>query len=268
MEQNENLVIEEVTENVEGTTTEETVTEEVTEPAKVYSEEEFQQKLTEVLDIKAGREKYKLQKANERTYGELMNVLKAGTGLETVEEMTKAFADYYRSKGRDIPQHNIPVYSDKEAEVLAAAEADEIIRAGYEEVIEEADRLKNIGAKNMNAKERSLFLKLTDHIKSTEDGKSLAKIGVHKDVYESDEFKAFASKFAGSRTPITEIYEIYNQTKPKKEIKTMGSMQSTAADTGKVKDFYTREEALKFTREDYKKTPGLLEAVENSMRKW
>ena len=58
------------------------------------------------------------------------------------------------------------------------------------------------------------------------------------------------------------------KTKPKKEIKPMGSMtSSTVADTG-VKDFYSFEEASKFTKADFDKNPALYKAVQESMTKW
>ena len=88
-----------------------------------------------------------------------------------------------------------------------------------------------------------------------------------EDVYNSKEFNDFASKF-GSNTSITEIYEIYNKMQPKKEIRTMGSLKNTTqTDTG-VKEFYSRDEALKFTKKDFDNNPELFKAVEKSMLKW
>jgi hypothetical protein len=253
MEINENLVTEEVTENVEQTTEE-------TPVAKTYSQEE--------VDDIVGKAKYRAReqerKKYERQYGGLVDVLKAGTGKETVEEMTDTFSEFYRAKGIDIPQK--PMYSSKDMEILARAEADEIIKAGYEEVIEEADRLNDLGVENMSEREKALFIKLTDHIKNTETGRELSKIGVGEDVYGSEEFKKFASMF-DPKTPITKVYETFAKTQPKKEFKTMGSMKQTTVDTG-VKDFYSRDEALRFTKADFDKNPALFEAVQKSMLKW
>ncbi len=254
MEINENLVTEEVTENVEQTTEETPVSE------KTYTQ-------AEVDDI-VGKAKYRakenVRKEYARKYGRLENVLKAGTGKETVEEMTDTFADFYRGKGIEISEE--PTYSNKDMEILATAEADEIIKSGYDEVVEEADRLNDLGVENMTAREKALFLKLTSYIQDTETGRELSKIGVKEDVYGSDEFKSFASKF-DSRTPIREIYDIYSKTQPKKEIKPMGSIKNTAKNDG-LKDFYTPEEAKRFTVEDYNRNPRLLAIVEESMKKW
>lgn len=255
MGNNENLVTEEVvTENVEQTT------EETQQAVKTYTQDE----VDAIVGKAKGRAKAQAKKEYDRKYGNLVNVLKAGTGKETVEEMTDTFSQFYRGKGIDIPTE--PTYSAKDMEVLAKVEADEIIKLGYDEVVEEADYLNGLGAENMTERQKAVFVKLTDYIKDAETGRELSKIGVKEDVYGSDEFKTFASKFS-SKTPITEIYEIYNQTKPKKEIKTMGSIKQTTVDTG-VKDFYSREEALKFTKADFDKNPTLFDAVQKSMLKW
>lgn len=254
MDNNENLVLD--TENVETTTEEIPVVEE-----KTYKQSE----VDSIVGKAKGRAKAQIKKEYERDYGELIDVLKAGTGKESVKELTETFAEFYKSKGVSIPEK--PIFNDKDIEVLAGVDADEIIRAGFDDVIEAADRLRDIGAERMTAREKALFVKLTDHIKNTETGRELSKLGVTEDVYGSDDFKSFAKKF-DSKTPITEIYEIYNHTKPKKEIKTMGSMKHSASDKGEVKDFYSYEEAQKFSREDFDKNPALYDAVQKSMLKW
>jgi hypothetical protein len=93
----------------------------------------------------------------------------------------------------------------------------------------------------------------------------LAGIGVTEDVYNSKEFQEFAGKF-NPNTPSKDIYDIYAKT-VKKPIKTMGSMKSSAPETG-VKDFYSFEEASKFSRKDLDKNPALYQAVRNSMSRW
>lgn len=267
MNENENLVLDEGTENVEATTTEEIV-EQVetveTEPEKVYTEEEFNNKFNEAQGKRDARTKAKMRKEYDRKYGGLIDVLKAGTGIEDVEELTNTFKEHYSKRGVQFAEK--PTYTDNDAKVLAMADADEFIKLGFEEVVEEADRLNELGADKMNPREKALFVALTDHINKTEAIRELEKIGVSKDVYESKEFKDFAKQF-NSDTPITQIHKIYTQTQPKKEIKPMGSIKSTTVDNA-VKDFYSPEEARKFTIEDFNKNPALYKAVEKSMQKW
>ena len=252
IEVNENLVTEQVTENVEQTTE---------QTPKTYTQEE----VDAIVGKRIARKEAKIRKEYDRKYGGLEEVLRAGTGKENVEEMTDTFRQFYEGKGIKIPQK--PTYSDSDIAVLARAEADDIIRSGYEDVVEEVDRLTAIGYANMTAREKAVFKALAEHRQGAERGRELAKLGVTEDVYNGKEFKDFASKFNAS-TPISDIYNIYAKTKPKKEHQTMGSMKSIDSSDNGVKDFYTPEEARKFTKKDYDKNPALFKAVENSMLKW
>lgn len=258
------LVTEEVTENVEPTTEE--VTEEAQEaPPKTYTEEEVNQ----IVGKKLARNTAKLTKKYDREYGqygELVDVLKAGTGKENVSELTEMFREHYQGRGVNMSKKDS--YSQKDIEILAKAEAEDIISGDIEDVIEEADRLKEIGVKNMSAKEKAVFLRLTEHIKSTEDRRELKRIGVTEEEYNGQEFREFASKF-NHDTPITEIYKIYASTKPKKEYTTPGSMKNSASHQDSiVKEYYSPEEARKFTKAEFDKNPELFKAVQNSMKKW
>ena len=254
MNENENLVTEQVTENVEQNTTEETV------PAKVFTQDE----LNAAVGKAKARERAKLEKQYKKEYGDLIGVLEAGTGKKGVGEITDTFAEFYKGKGITIPEK--PRYSDKDMEVLAQSDAAEIISAGYDEVVEEVDRLTELGVENMSARDKAYFKVLAEHRQNTERQNELAKIGVTDDVYNSREFQDFAGKFS-PKTPISEIYAIYSKTQPKKEIKPMGSMKNQTADTG-VKDYYSYEEAMKFTKADFDKNPALYKAVCDSMTKW
>ena len=256
MENIENLVTEEVAEKVEVTTE---------ETPKTYTEAEFNAKLDEVLGKKIARKEAKIRKEYEKKYGELENVLRAGTGKEKVEEMTDTFKEFYQKKGIQIPKK--PTYSANDIEVLARAEAEDIIRSGFDEVVEEVDRLTELGASNMTAREKAVFKVLAEHRQNAERSKELSKIGVTEEEYKSKEFTEFMGKF-NANTPISDIYDIYRKTKPKKEIKTMGSMKNSTSEEGMVKDFYTRDEALQFTKKDFDKNPALYKAVTESMLKW
>lgn len=252
MENNENFVAEQAAENVEQTTE---------QTPKTYTQEE----VDAIVGKRIARNEAKIRKEYDRNYGGLMEVLKAGTGKESVEEMTDTFQKFYASKGVQMPQK--PNYSAKDIEILAQAEADEIIRSGYEEVVEEVDRLTALGIEKMTAKEKAVFKTLAEHRQSAERGRELSSIGVTEDVYNSAEFKAFAGKF-NPNTPVRDIYDIYAKTLPKKEHKPMGSMKTnTPADNG-VKDFYSFEEAKKFTKADFDKNPALFKKVQESMTKW
>lgn len=255
MNENETLVTE-VAENTEQT---------AEQTPKTYTEAEFNAKLDEVLGKKLARREAKIRKEYDRKYGGLVETLKAGTGKESVEELDEAFTKFYEGKGIKINKPN--EISGRDLEVLARAEAEDIIRGGFEEVVEEVERLTEIGADKMTARERAVFKVLAEHRQKTERGNELAKIGVTEDEYNSPEFKDFQSKF-NPNTPIADVYDIYKKTQPKKEFKTMGSMKQTTADDNTVKDYYSYEEASRFTKKDFDNNPALMKAVENSMSKW
>ncbi len=255
-------LVQEGTENVEPTTEEiGGAAEEVKEAPKTFTQEE----VNEIVGRRVARNEAKIRKEYDRKYGELESVLKAGTGKEDVSEVAADFRAYYEQKGVKIPTE--PTYSDRDMAVLAKAEAEDIIKSGMEDVVEETERLMRIGVENMTAREKAVFKALSEYRQTEERNQELMKLGVKEDVYNSKEFKDFSAKF-NSNTPVTEIYEMYNKMQPKKEFRTMGSMTNTASDDTGVKDFYTRDEALKFTKKDFDNNPELFKAVEKSMLKW
>lgn len=252
MNENENLVTE-VTENAEQTAEQTAV-----EP-KTYTDEE----VDAIVGKRLARQEAKLRKEYDRRYGRLEDVVKAGLETENLEEATDTLEKFYEKHGKKIQK---PQYSAKDLETLARAEANEIIGAGFEYVVDEVDRLTEIGIERMTAREKAVFKVLAEHRQSAERAQELAKIGVGKDVLESPEFKEFQRMFRED-TPISKVYEQYTKSQPKKDIKPMGSMKNNTADTG-VKDYYSFEEASKFTKKDFDTIPGLLQSVENSIPKW
>lgn len=251
MENNETFVTEPVAENTEQT---------VEESPKLYTQADFDAKLDEVLGKKIARKEAKIRKEYDREYGELMGILESGTGKKGVREVTDTLGKFYESKGIKIEKK--PDYSDKDIEVLAKNEADDIIRGGYEEVVEEIDRMTDLGYENLTARDKAVFKALGAYRENAERGNELAKIGVTEDVYNSNEFKSFAAKFTKD-TPITDIYDIYTKMQPKKEIRTAGSMKQSHGDKG-VKDYYSPEEIDRLTEDDLK-DPKVWEAVRRSM---
>lgn len=255
MNGNENLVVNEPIETTEQPT------EEV--KPKLYTEDELNARVDELLGPKIARKTAKIKKDFDREYGELVDVLKVGLGKDNVKDITSSLKGFYEKKGHKFQETS---YNDNDVKILAEADAKDIIKSGFDEVVEEVDRLANIGVANMTAREKALFKTLAEHRQKTERSNELAKNGVTKDVYESDDFKEFSSQF-NSDVPITKVYELYEQTKPKKQVQTMGSMKNTADDTG-VKEYYSYEEAMKFTKADFDKDPKLYQAVISSMAKW
>jgi hypothetical protein len=253
MNEKETLVTETeaVAENVEQTTE---------ETPKTYTQDE----VDAIVGKRLARQEARIKKDYDRKYGDLVDTLKAGTGKESVEELNDTFSKFYESKG--IKLNKKADYSPRDIEILARAEADEVIKGGFDEAVEEAERLKNIGVENMTAKEKAVFTNIAEYIKNTEQSRELAEIGITEDVYNSKAFKDFQSKF-NPNTPIKDVYDIFSKTQPKKEHQTMGSMKNTHSE-GVIKEYYSPEEAKKFTQAEINNNPELCEAIERSMLKW
>ena len=255
-----------VTENVEGQATEELVdgATEVVETPKTYTDAE----VDEIVKQRLGRQERKLRRNFEKelsSYKEAESVLNAGLGTSNISEATDNLRDFYTKRGVEIP--NKPTYSESDMKVLANAEADSIIDLGFDEVVEEVDRLAEIGFENMSPREKLVFDKLANYRKSEQDKKELAKIGVKAEALEDKDFIEFAKNLNPSMST-KDKYEMYTKYRPKPEVETMGSMKNTTSDDSGVKDFYTREEALKFTKKDLDSNPALYKAIQSSMSKW
>ena len=248
MDEQEILVTEEeqVAENVEQTT-EET-------PAKTYTQEE----VDAIVGKRLARKEARIRKEYDRQYGGLMDVLKAGTQEEDVDKIADTFRDFYEKKGVKISKK--PEYDASDIEVLANAEAAEIIRGGYEEVAEEVDRLANIGVANMNPREKAVFKALAEHRQKADRERELSSMGVTEDVWNSKEFKDFASRYRAD-IPIKEVYEDFHKIKHK-PITNMGSMKQ--GQRSAAKDYYTPEEIERLTMQDLD-DPKVWDAVRRSM---
>lgn len=284
MEDNKELVTD-VTENVEEQATEELVdgakaqetTEEVvnavdeatadtkTVEEKLYSESELNQKLNELLADKIGKKtaiiKRQLRREYDEKYGELENVLRAGTGESDIKAITDTFTDFYTKKGINIPQR--ANYNESDLKILANAEADDIINSSFNEVVEETERLADKGLDNMSPREKIVFKKLAEYRQSKERENELASIGAMK-VANDKEFNDFAKQFT-SNVPMKTVYEMYTKTRPQPKVEQIGSMKSTVPNT--TKDYYTPDEVDRLTPEQLR-NPKVMEAVDNSMKIW
>lgn len=265
----------EVTENAEEQTAEEIVndseeveetTDKTAEPVEETENEPVVETFTKeqvdgMIAKKLARKEAKLRREYEKKYGRAETILKAGLNKDKFEDAVDELEKFYAQEGVKIPEIK---YSQRDTEILANAEADEIIESGYDDLIEEVNRLASIGVENMNDRERIMFKKLAEARKKIEEDKELDLLGInHDDV----DFKEFSKKL-NPNLSVKEKYELYSKFKPKPEVEKIGSLKNTKAEDKGVKEFYTREEALKFTKQDFDKNPALFKAVENSMQKW
>ena len=258
VEQPAEEVVDEVLENeVENNETTEEKTND--DSKKLYTEEEMNQRVDELLAKKIARKTNQIEREYRKKYSKLENVLNAGLGTKTVEDATEQLTEFYTNKGITIP--NEPSYSERETEVLANAEANEIISLGYDEIKEETDRLAGIGVDNMSNRDKIIFQKLASERTKMEQEKELASVGIDKTKLEDEEFKDFRKKL-NSDLSLKEQYEMFLKFKPKKEVKKIGSMKQGAR--AKVKNYYSPEEIDRLTDEELD-NPAVWEAVRKSM---
>ena len=265
-EENENLVTE-VTENDELTSEEivEVEEAEVTEPTEeqpqVAVETFTKEQVDEMIAKKLARKEAKIRREYENKYSRLETVVNTGLGTSNVEEATNKLESFYEKKGISIPK--APVYTERETQLIADGEANDIINAGYEEVVEEVDRLASIGVDNMTQRDKIIFSKLANYRAEVEQENDLRALGIGKEEINSPEFKDYAKKLNPSLS-LKEKYEMYSQIKPKKQINQIGSVKSGM--TNQIKDHYSQEEIAKLSLDDLD-DPQVWEAVRNSMTK-
>lgn len=273
MKINENEVTD-VTENVDEQATEKLVdgTEVATKSEKTYTESEIEeivnQRVDKILPSKIERAKRKIQKDNQEQldkYKRIENILTAGLQTDNLDEATTKLEQFYKDQGIEIPEER--KFNDREIEILANAEANEIIESGLDEIVEETERLANKGFDNMTIKEKIIFKKLATERKKQEDLKELAKEGISIEAIQDNDYQEFAKNLNPNMSE-KDKYEMYKKYKPKKEVKPIGSMKGdNSKDTG-LKDFYSFEEASKFTKADFMKNPKLLDIIQASASKW
>jgi len=261
MENNEELVTN-VTENVDELATEELTegtteptTEEVSEPVKTYTDAE----VDEIVKKKLYRQEQKFNKQMS-AYKKAEAVLNAGLGTSNIEEATNNLADFYKNKGITIPDYQ-ETRSEHEIEILAKDDAKTIIDSGYEDIVEETDRLAQIGFENMTKRDKIMFQELAREREKIESEKAAAELGISKEEIDSEEFRSFTEKL-NPNLSIKEKYDMYSKMKPRKVENKMGSMKNGASSL--VKDYYSPEEIARLTEEDLN-NPQVWKAVRRSM---
>lgn len=275
--ENEDEIVEQTTdtENVDTLTTEELEGQEVeaiettdsSDELKVEEEETkkfTQEELNKIVKDRLSRQEDKLRNEYEQKYSRVENVLNAGLGTDNIEDATNRLTEFYKEKGIEIPEQKLTARQER---MLANAEANEIIAGGYDEIVEEIDRLAQKGPENLTSQEKLIFTKLAAERTQQEALKELATIGVGKEVLESKEFKDFSNKL-NPNLSIKEKYEMYENSKPKKKVEQIGSMKGTQSKETGLKDYYSFEEANSFTREQLMKNPKLLDVIQKSASKW
>lgn len=255
------------TTNVEESNEEINATEEKEEEqpkGKFMTDEEIDNLVMKKVNRKMSKLEAKYEKELSN-YRDTEEVLKAGLGATDIKDANSKLRKYYEDEGIKMPSVYTPGLSKRETEILARAEAEDIIEDGYDAMVEEANRLAEKKYENLNERERIIFNTLADKLTDETNKRELLKLGAKEEILKDNDFVAFKNKF-NSNVPIKEIYEMYQNSKPKKDIKPIGSMKDTSSNSNE-KDFYSPEDVIALTQEEWDK-PGTWEKVRKSQRKW
>lgn len=233
-------------------------------PKKEFEVIDSQEKLDDVVEKRLVRERRKLEREYKQKlakYNELEYLTQQGLGTKDLDDTLTKSREFYKEKGIEYK----PQMDSRDEEVLANADAEEILSSisSIDELKSEVDRIEKQG--DLSNREKLMLSKLKQNLISKRNIEELEEIGADKGIYESKEFMDFSNKFT-KEEPIKNIYDLYMKTKGTTKA-SAGSLKTDSENKG-IKDFYSFEEASKFTVDDFNRNPGLLEAIEKSQSKW
>lgn len=274
---NEELDNEEVVEqDVPETSEEETAEEEVVVNASQDNEEDIE-KLVEERANRLLEEKISDRLAKDRSirerdlqkklskYQRLENIMKAGLGVENIDDAISKSTEFYENQGINIPQES--QYGEREEKILAKADAEEIIDLGKSEMEAEANRIAGIPESQRTLRDKTMFDIICKRLIDVNAVEELKSKGYDTDILNDSKFNEFREQFTVS-TPISTVYDLYKQVNGQKakQPNSPGSAKSNNSDN-EIKEYYTPEEVRQFTEEDLD-NPKLMQAVERSMQLW
>ena len=268
-EENENMEKEgelTVTDTTNNTDANSNSSEETNKEEKTFTQEDIDRIVKQEkarLERKYRRdEESKLSKAKQ-----LESTLRSGLGLTEEDDVLSKVKEFYKEQGVNIPDSQ--AISDKDAEILGRADANDFINDYDDEEIEARANELEVKKKQgkTSAREDAEFFKLGEYLTEKLEEKDLKANGIDTSILKDKDFKKFAGRF-NRGTKMTEIYELYqkvNGSEPKKPAST-GSTKSTVPNNGE-KERYTSEEVDKLTSEQLD-DPKIWKRVRESMKFW
>ena len=245
--------------------------EEQQQEEQAQTTESNQEIINRTINKVVARERRRAEE-NLQPYDELAHILKQGLGEDeniSISDLISKTKNFYEENGQHINNY-VPKENKHDMEVLAKADAKDIIDAGAAELTSEYERLKN--KSNLSTRESILFNELQNELAIRGAEMTLEKSGKDKNVLRNSEFVDFASKYRPDIS-ILDIYDDYVKMTKKAEEKKerplpAGSMKSNNNEKNRIKSFYTPDEVDKFTQKELLDNPKLLEAINKSMEKW
>ena len=241
----------------------ETYTPEEVEQIKAQIKEENEKSFNDRFNKQWSKKMSKFEKEHQKD-SELINLLKEQTGKTDIDDLLN-FS--YETYGVQKPDNSV---DDKDSEVLGEHDAKEIISLDdLEEIESEVERL---GSMKRTRREETTFNTLESYLneakKKEKRKKEVQEAGIDESILNDSKFNEFAKDFKED-TPITKVYEMYSKMNEKEKPFSAGSLKGTKQqDKNGVKDYYSYEESLMYTKKDFDNNPELFKAIERSMPQW
>ena len=252
--------VQETTQEVE-TPSEEDIEKMIEERANKKTEEQIEQRLIRDRINRERKQNKELAK-----YRQLENVIKAGLGVDNLDDAISKTSEFYIEQGVTIPEFK-DVYSERDEKILAKADAQDIIELGKSEMEAEANRIASIPEAKRTLREKTIFNTLCKELIGLRDMEELKSKGYKVDILQEKEFSDFRNQF-NVNTPISTIYEMYNKVygKTVEQPRSPGSAKSTTT-VKQIKDYYSPEDFDKLTDKELNE-PKIMKIVDESRLQW
>lgn len=244
------------------------------EPSKEDIERQIEERASKLMEerveerlVRDRAKRERIQNKEMAKYKQLENIIKAGLGVDSLDEAISKSSEFYQANGVVIPEYKS--LSDKDEEILAKAYAEEIVSTGdYGEMEYEANRIANIPADKRSAKENIMFNILCQELVENNNRKILQAKGYDVKILENPEFKEFKTKL-NYNIPVVEAIEMFKKinTKDKHEKPYSVGSAKNVVKGKEIKEYYTPEDFDKLSMEDLK-NPKIMEAVDKSRVNW
>ncbi len=250
-------------------------TEEVEQPSEDDIEKRIEERANKIAEEKIEarliRDRVKREREQAGTkakYEQLETIMKSALGATDIDDVITKSKEFYKEQGMSIPEIiNKPSLNERDEIVLAKADANDIIKLGKSEMEIEANRIASIPEKDRSLRDKTIFNDVCKELVRINDIESLKVKGYDTKVLEDKDFSSFREQF-NLNTPVSKIYEMYNQVHGSKKVqpKSPGSAKTTQTNN-EIKEYYTPEEVRNFTEEDLD-NPKLMQVIEKSMQMW
>lgn len=254
----------EVEENQENTVqeAEETVNveQQIEERANKIAEEKIEARLI--------RDRVKRERETDKKfakYQKLESILKIGLNAEDLDDVIAKSSEFYKGQGMIIPsQENKLSLNERDAIILAKADAQDIMKCGKEEMEAEANRIASIPEKDRSIRDRTIFNDICQELVKVNDKENFKSKGYDTKILEDKDFSLFRRQF-NLNVPTTDIYEIYSKLNAKTVEKPVSPGSAKSENSNPVETFSAEkinsmkpEELLKYwNNPEFRKVAGL-----------